>query len=493
MRPKPSYRLFREELCDRCGLCFQQCPLLELPEELAREEVNILLRGDFASSLVLQRCVTCNVCELVCPQEASPYGLILDSYHSYGQNQPLPFMAKFIFPNEPENMWTTTRVLMPEDELVLLQSWEENLEKPRDEMLITGFYNNLVPYIAQTPLLEELKGAIAGSDTMFGMGEDAYRIGYLEEAERLGRLAIERFNTLGVKKLFCFMVVEASMFTDVLPKRFGLEADFEVELLDKWLLERLKNGKIEVTNPLNMKVTVHDNCCGRYLEGKLQDITREIVERTGCSIVEMPYNRDKALCCGWAGTIPTLFGSTSGNPIHTLLNLMQGLEYRLREAESTGAEVLVVPCPGCYVFFSLIKELINSKMDIYLPLELIQLATGETPVHRNKERAWDIFAVTSNLVFKWFFSPKYFNPRPIDMEKPLPPPGRADARRIKFWGRFYHSFLVQNRFSRWLIASLIKMLVARYRVHLKKKERRLMRERTDRVIPSIQKQRNPDL
>ncbi|NMD43510.1 MAG: (Fe-S)-binding protein [Firmicutes bacterium] len=489
MNPKPGFHLFKEELCDQCGLCFQQCPLMELPKELAKEEVRILLRKDFASSLVLQRCVTCNVCELVCPQDASPYGLVLDSYHDYGLNQSLPFMAKFIFPNEPENMWTTTRVLMSEDERSLLQTWEENLENPRDEMLITGFYNNLVPYITQSSLLEELKPAIAGSDTMFGMGEDAYRIGYLEEAERLGRLAIDKFNALGVKKLYCFMVVEASMFTDVLPKRFGLKADFQVELLDNWLLERLKKGAIRITEPLKMKVAVHDNCCGRYMDGKLQDITREILDRIGCEVVEMPYNRNKALCCGWAGTIPTLFGPTSGNPIHTLLNLMQGLEYRLREAESTGAEVLVVPCPGCYVFFSLIKELVNSKMDIYLPLELIQMAAGETPVHKNKERAWDIFAVTNNLILKWFFSPKRFNPRPIDIEKPLPLPGKADARRIRFFGRFYHSFLVQNRLSRRLLAFLIKTIIARYRVHLKKKERRLIRDRAGRARYLAQKQR----
>ncbi len=492
MTPKSDFRFFRDDLCDQCGLCFQYCPVMELPKELAQEEINILRHGDNAESLVLQRCVTCNVCDLTCPQEAGPYGLILERYQNYGHNRPLPSMAKFIFPNEPENMWTTTRVLMSEEELSLLQFWEKNLKNPRKEVLLTGFYNNLVPYITRTSLLDELKDAIVGSDIMFGMGEDAYRIGYLDEAERLGRLAIEKFNALGVEKMYCFMIVEASMFTDVLPKKFGLKANFQVDLLDNWLLERLRNKKITVKHPLNMKVTVHDNCCSRYMDGVLQNTTREIVDIIGCEVVEMNYIREKALCCGWAGTLPTLFGPTSGNPVYTLLNLMQSLERRLREAEETGAEALVAPCPGCYVFFSLIKVLTNSKIDIYLPLELIQLAAGETPVHKNKERAWDVLAAASNLLVKTLFSAKYFTPRPVDIEKPLPQPYRADARRIKFWGGFYHSILVQNRLSRGLIALLVRIVISRYRVHLAKKERRLIRKRDQRSVAAAQNQNNLD-
>lgn len=406
MGMKSDFRFFRDDLCDRCGICFQRCPVLQLSPDEAKREIETLIQGDTDVSLVLQRCVTCNICDFACPQNANPYGLILERHHAAGRVQGLPFMARFIFPNEPENMWTTTRVLMGEDELSLLKAWEENLKRPRKEILLTGFYNNLLPYVSQTSLLEELKPAIAGSDSMFGMGEDAYRIGFLEEAQRLGELAKQKFSAMGIEKIYCFMVVEASMFTDVLPKKFGIKFDFEVELLDNWILDRLKSGKIKVQNTLNMKVTVHDNCCGRYMDGKLQDTTREIMARIGCEVTEMRHVRENALCCGWAGTVPTLFGATSGNAFHTLLNLVQGLYLRLQEAEETGADILVVPCPGCCAFMSLIKVLTNSRLDIYLPIELVQLAAGETPVHKHEHRAWDLLAVTTNLILKWFYSPK---------------------------------------------------------------------------------------
>jgi Fe-S oxidoreductase len=464
-----GFLFFRDDLCDRCGICFERCPVLELPENDARQAIKALIRGDTGASLVLQKCVTCNACDFVCPQQANPYGLILERHNKEGREKGLPYMAKFIFPNEPENMWTTTRVLMGKDELSLVHSWEENLKNHRKEVLLTGFYNNLLPYIAHTSLLDELKPSIVGSDSMFGIGEDAYRIGFLEETARLGRLAKEKFSRIGVEKMYCFMVVDASMFTDVLPKKFGIDFDFEVDLLDNWILERLKNGKIPVKEKLNMNVTVHDNCCGRYMGGVLQNTTREIAERTGCRMVEMLHSRENALCCGWAGTVPTLFGPTSGNPFHTLVNLLHSLYLRLQEAEATGAEALVVPCPGCCVFLSLIKVLTNSPMEIYLPIELAQLASGETPVHKHEQRAWDMLAVTTNLVLKWPFSPRRFFPRPVDIEGPLPQATRGDTLRIKLIGRLYHSIVVQNRFSRALISTGVKALINRYRIYLETK------------------------
>jgi Fe-S oxidoreductase len=471
MNSMNEFHFFREDLCDRCGLCLERCPVLELPADEAKRELKKLIQGDTDASLVLQRCVTCNACDFVCPRHANPYGLILEHHNRTGRAQGLPSIAKFIFPNEPENMWTTTRVLMGDDELSLLRSWEENLQHPRKEVLLTGFYNNLMPYIAQTSLLDELKPAIAGSDCMFGIGEDAYRIGLLEETERLGRLAKQKFSEMGIEKMYCFMVVEASMFTDVLPKKFGIDFDFDVELLDSWILDRLKNGKIQVKDRLNMKVTVHDNCCGRYMDGILQDTSREIVQRIGCTVVEMQHTRENALCCGWAGTVPTLFGPASSNPFHTLLNLLQSLYLRLQEAEATGADALVVPCPGCCTFLSLIKVLTNSRVDIFLPLELVQLAAGEKPVHRHEERAWDILAVTTNLVLTWPFSPRRFFPRPVDIGGPLPEAGRGDAMRIRLFGRLYHSALVQNRVSRGLLAFTVKALMTRYRGYLETQRR----------------------
>ncbi|HPI94398.1 MAG TPA: 4Fe-4S dicluster domain-containing protein, partial [Deltaproteobacteria bacterium] len=111
MSSMSDFRFFREDLCDRCGTCFERCPVLELSRDEAQREIEALISGHTGASLVLQRCVTCNACDFICPRHANPYGLILQRHHEAGRAEGLPYMARFIFPNEPENMWTTTRVL----------------------------------------------------------------------------------------------------------------------------------------------------------------------------------------------------------------------------------------------------------------------------------------------------------------------------------------------------------------------------------------------
>jgi len=475
-----GFRFFRDDLCDYCGLCFERCPVLQLPVEEAKQDIKALVRGDTNASLAFQWCTTCNTCDLICPVQANPYELILERWHEEHQSKGLPAIAKFVFPNESGNIWASIRVLMKEDELSLLHSWRENMDSPGKVMLLTGFYSNLVPYVAMTSLIEELKPAIAGFEGFWGCAGDAYKLGMISASEEIGSMLHKKFCEMGIEKMYCFMGAEAMMLSDVLPNRFGIDFGFcNPEPLDYWILDKLNNGEIEVRRKLNMKVTVHDNCLSKYTGGRLQEVIRETVKHIGCEIVEMQHNRELALCCGWGATIPSLHGSVSGNALHTLLYLLDSLYRRLQEAEATGARVMVVSCHACYIFLSLIKVLTNSKVDIYLSQELVQMAAGEAPVHRNEKRAWDIVAAFTNVLFRWLFIPgerKRFFPKPIKME-PIPQVSSADARRIRFFGKIYHSAVIQNPAMRGLISVTVKASINLYRGSLARKRRRIISKR----------------
>jgi len=475
MDSNSKFRWFKEDVCDRCGICLEECPVVNLEKDVAVRDINALIKGDVDRSLAFKRCTTCNMCDLLCPKGADPYELILECFDNWGKRYGLPYLAKMVFPNEPENIWSGIRPLMDADEVSLLQAWEKNLDTPKEEILLTGFYTNLVPYLAQVSVLNDLKPVVAGSEGLWGCGGDTNKLGLIDLTSQVVELLRNKFSEMGVKKVYCFMEAEAAMLREILPSRYGARFEFDALPLDYWILERLKDDKIEVKNRLNIKVTVHDNCMSRYLDMEPQRVVREIVRSVGCDIVEMEHFKANALCCGWAATIPTLYGSRSDNPLSTLLYLLSSLYRRMEEAYATGADAIVTSCPACYIFLNLIRVLTNSKMTVYHPLEIVEMAAGYEPSSKADKRCWDILSVATNLMFNWASSKdnrKRFFPRPVrpGQIEPIPAPKANDIKRIKAISGFYRSSIVQNPVTKAFVGYAVRIVIALYRIILKRQD-----------------------
>ncbi|MBV9425626.1 MAG: (Fe-S)-binding protein [Solirubrobacterales bacterium] len=102
------------------------------------------------------------------------------------------------------------------------------------------------------------------------------------------------------------------------------------------LRELIESGRLDVKGRLSYRVTYHDPChLGRF-NGEY-DHPRRILELLGCTLVEMPRNRDNSFCCGAGGGriwIPDTPGQERPS------------ENRIREAVSLpGVELFVVSCP----------------------------------------------------------------------------------------------------------------------------------------------------
>jgi len=468
MSSERKFRWFDENSCDCCGECFAECPVLNLPKTAAKADIKSLIDGNLENSAAFRLCTTCNACDFSCPQGADPYELILERFDERIGEQGLPSFARLVFPNESLNVWSGVRLLMDAGELSLLKAWEENLRIPRERILLTGFYTNLVPFLAQAKILEPLLPVAAGSEMLWGCGGDTNKLGAIGLTERVVKLCQKTFSDLGVRELVCSMPAEAAMLGEVLPRRYGADFSFEVGSLDDWILERLKSGEIEVVNPLGLRVTVHDNCMSRYFGGRPQEVLREIAARTGCELVEMEHNRFRALCCGWAATIPTLHRPGQGRPFQTLAYLLSSLQRRMEEAARTKAGVLLTSCPACYLFLTLIRELTGVGPQVLHTLELVQKAAGETPVRKVERRARDVLAVAVNLLLKWLNSAEErqrFFPRPPDparLEPAVETPS-ADARRIRRLARVFNGPLVQNPLARRAIGALSRFSISVYR------------------------------
>ena len=119
----------------------------------------------------------------------------------------------------------------------------------------------------------------------------------------------------------------------------ALGIEYSVKHYSEFLAEKLTELKPHLKENGNLKVTYHDPCyLGRA--NQVYDQPRALLEAIpGLELVEMPHNRTTSLCCGGGGGGMWLDGF-QWEKAHVRLS-----EWRVREAVSVGADVLVVACP----------------------------------------------------------------------------------------------------------------------------------------------------
>ena len=55
---------FNAEKCTLCGECFHQCPVMQLPLDVAKAEIRRLVNGE-ETKHVLQKCTSCFACNFI--------------------------------------------------------------------------------------------------------------------------------------------------------------------------------------------------------------------------------------------------------------------------------------------------------------------------------------------------------------------------------------------------------------------------------------------
>ncbi|MEM2925345.1 MAG: FAD-binding and (Fe-S)-binding domain-containing protein [Methanocellales archaeon] len=234
-------------------------------------------------------------------------------------------------------------------------------------------------------------------------GAPAMLIGRIAEIMRIVEHNIKMMNERGIKKMIvscpgCWLTL--AHYYPIFAKKLNLSYDVEIEHITQTFENLIKKGKIEPRIHIDHKVTYHDPChIGRA--GGIFESPRNVLQSIpGLEFVEMKRNRENAACCG-RHTIR--FPSISG--IIT--------RERVREAEATGASLLVAACPSCEINFRLSARDTHSTLRIVDISDLLALSLGlriselselekrifETYDHKNrpklekeKERGKSLFA-----------------------------------------------------------------------------------------------------
>lgn len=140
---------YHQEVCEKCGECLHECPVMSLPIEKAKAEMRNLIAGR-KNSIVLKKCTSCMSCNFVCRKGCNPAMLILKRWHEAYENEGMPDRALWFTPHIRPNFRTYALEKMPEDEKALIKKWDD--ASPCEEIIYPGC-NVITHQSLQTPVM----------------------------------------------------------------------------------------------------------------------------------------------------------------------------------------------------------------------------------------------------------------------------------------------------------------------------------------------------
>ena len=147
------------------------------------------------------------------------------------------------------------------------------------------------------------------------------------------------------------------------------QVEFRIRHYTQLLRELVASGSLKFERPLNVKVTYHDPCyLGRH--NQVFDAPREVIGAIpGVQMVEMAHNRANSLCCGGGGD--RIWQEDLDADVKMS-------EIRIREAEATGAEILITACPLCLIMLEDARKTtgLEDSLRVVDLNELVAMALG---------------------------------------------------------------------------------------------------------------------
>ena len=354
---RPEHRL-ELDACTKCGACHDVCPARATGLPLSPRDVVLDLREaqslhsteQLAPGVVtpasMWSCMQCAACVQVCPvgvEQAPMINLLRRNLVDQGElPESLQTLLETVYTSGNsfgENKRARAKWAKSLDEPI-----PDARKQPVDVLWFVGDFASLDPRNQRnTKALAALlrrAGIDVGIlyDAEKNAGNDVRRIG---EEGLFRSLAEENIATINGCEFNRILTSDPHSFNTLRNEYPELGAEWTSDQVvhhSVFLLELLKSGALEVTNPVVKTATYHDPCTlGRY--NGIFDEPREVMEMCGVEIVEMPRNRENSFCCGaGGGRIWINDRLPVGQP--------RPSELRIEEAVAlNGVETFIVACP----------------------------------------------------------------------------------------------------------------------------------------------------
>jgi Fe-S oxidoreductase len=361
--------------CFQCGTCTGICPMSTSEYSFPRKLVAYAQLGVEDKLIEVPEawmCLTCRLCSEMCPRGAYPSETMIAIKKVAVENGKVPPYIRDFLTNiqKQKNPWGIGK--FKRDQWVKKSEITVPNVKNNPEFEWLWFVGCAHSFddrnISVTRKLARILNDIGVNYAILGReegccGNDVRRAGEEGLFQLLKEENEQTFEKYGIEKLFTASPHCYNTFKNEYES-------YDIKLVLELIYDAIKNGKLELKNPINKKVTYHDSCfLGRY--NNIYDLPRELLaEIPGLKLVEMKSNREFSLCCGGG----------AGNIVGEYPGEIQPNKLRAREAAETDAEILAVACPFCMLMLEegIKTENVDDRIVVRDIIELIyESAYGE--------------------------------------------------------------------------------------------------------------------
>ena len=347
------------DACTRCKTCSQWCSVVTSFAEVKRPDVLPSQRIVTLRKLSLKKhispeelvdihegtyaCTLCGRCNEVCPVHIGLRDLWIGLREELVRRESFPIKLKVI-----NDAITQEHNVMeyPNDERAM---WVEFLDDPPDDLYIreqaevvyfVGCVSSFTPSVQSIPEAFCNILTTAGIDFTILGGEEwccgfpLHAAGFHSGQEELKKHNIQAVRNTGAGTVvFSCPSCYYTWSHEYKPEINDLKLIHAAEYLD----ELIGQGKIKPTNPIQGTAAYHDPCDLGRNSGIYNQPRRVIQSLPGLSLVEIPENHNKSLCCGGGGDVETSDAALTAKVAAK----------RAKQISRTGANICVTACQQC--------------------------------------------------------------------------------------------------------------------------------------------------
>jgi len=363
-----------EKVCEKCGICLQRCPVMQMGKEESRAEHTRLRKGE-ETLRVLKECTFCYDCNRYCPHSLNPLALIMervtDNIRRSGKG--VPEYLRYLFTGHGESsVFADVYKTLPDAERAVLDRWEQ-YPPTSEEVLFIGCIGREIPYgIEHSSALKTLP-KYAPRDAC--CGELPFRLGDFEAFTRTVKRTSALFEGLKIERLICYCGSCSHSFNNIWRQYLDAKPPFEIITIWEWLWKKVQRGELKVQRKIERKIALTDSCYASELGDRFFEAVRGLHEAVGMEVVELANNRCDNLCCGMPCIIRNNFD---------ILEPLKVAEKKIEQVKEAKATDLTCYCPGCFI--QLRGAAKNVGVEMHYSLEEILWALGDEPSAPLKER-----------------------------------------------------------------------------------------------------------